>query len=934
MSGFKDTELEAAVDAVALGDVTPKRDALGTVDVDTAFSQTMELAGAALARDSDGVFYLVSLAANLSSQKVTAARTALEDLIELVQDSGRFTHPVDNLSSLHDAVFAIERMDDVRTNKGAIPSAQSTAFDEAVDNFTQRSLAPNIRSGGQLRRSPPEARAGLPAGLAGVKSAHAPILADVTRILGMLTVFKSLDLGLLGAKTTLRKARISLVGLKKSYEEAETPDAQVALSRDAFLKLQAAKAAGASLLTARDPELPRLQGTSANTYRASVSAAAKKATAAQVTGTTSAPFGVTTLAKDLSLVINGTPAVRSLTPPDLPYLENGGPGPYDIHAAQKANLTGTAAGPFTVLALDGPFEIYVDGTRFTTTVPTGAATLGQMLSYLGNSVDKDGNYLSTVLTVLGATGDKVRLEHKTLGDGEILIGAGALNAVIGFSDDQTSESGSTTRGVDANNKLRFLLDKMTPVEITLTTSTTKTPMGLAEEIDNGHASLRALNTGSPERVKVWSTTPGAAGAVELAPTTAVHDEAMTAVGFVTDDARGKDMDGQELLRQIKPLSGAAPTLSQEVVAQGPGGTALKVGSAYQLRIQKGSGAQALDTLLLSAGENKGNYSITAVTQDATYDYLTVNRPFLEVSPSTAADNQEWTVRRDALTLVSTATDLSSSIGVLAASANSVVGLSVGTVRGTVSRLTFVNTSTGKPVILAPFYVEVTDTITLKGPTRTSVHTVTEVGDSYVEVTPEVSNDALAHLFIIESAGLAAWRILKAALTTWSTSLSASTFATSLDEVDRQVGRLVDNKQPDPGAVLGATTVLQELDALYTTLQAALVMQIPVNQNVDSILKFLKEKGMDRAYDLLVSGKLADFFQISRDGSSYEGQYAAAAKALVQNDLPASRESDHDDQYEEGEATTTDANVDFSDQDDETDLMVGDDYPDEEDWAGG
>ena len=60
---------------------------------------------------------------------------------------------------------------------------------------------------------------------------------------------------------------------------------------------------------------------------------------------------------------------------------------------------------------------------------------------------------------------------------------------------------------------------------------------------------------------------------------------------------------------------------------------------------------------------------------------------------------------------------------------------------------------------------------------------------------------------------------------------------------------------------------------------------PVEPSVDALLVSFRDKGSDRAIDLLLEGQFAEFFGLDVTGTSYSGALMQKASALAMNDLP-------------------------------------------------
>lgn len=82
----------------------------------------------------------------------------------------------------------------------------------------------------------------------------------------------------------------------------------------------------------------------------------------------------------------------------------------------------------------------------------------------------------------------------------------------------------------------------------------------------------------------------------------------------------------------------------------------------------------------------------------------------------------------------------------------------------------------------------------------------------------------------------------------------------------------------------------EAATLEAALEGYVVELVP---EVDTLLKTFKEKGSDRAIDLLTEGRFTTFFGLSLDGASYAGDMQEKMRLVARQDLPV-RKVDRDD----------------------------------------
>lgn len=134
-----------------------------------------------------------------------------------------------------------------------------------------------------------------------------------------------------------------------------------------------------------------------------------------------------------------------------------------------------------------------------------------------------------------------------------------------------------------------------------------------------------------------------------------------------------------------------------------------------------------------------------------------------------------------------------------------------------------------------------------------------------------------------------YEILCEALGTWLGGPSA--LANYPARLNQAMNPLLTSERPSPLALGQAASVLDELttglEALGEALRAYAASTEPVPA-VDALLTAFREKGSDRAIDLLVGAQFQAFFALTEDGASYAGAFQAAVRDVAREDLPVRR----------------------------------------------
>lgn len=128
-----------------------------------------------------------------------------------------------------------------------------------------------------------------------------------------------------------------------------------------------------------------------------------------------------------------------------------------------------------------------------------------------------------------------------------------------------------------------------------------------------------------------------------------------------------------------------------------------------------------------------------------------------------------------------------------------------------------------------------------------------------------------------------YEIFSASLTTWLNDLDLDTDFMNLT---RALNVLIVNTNPTASQVNAAKVELTNLNNLLLDLSIILATyEAPVVSQVDALVKSFREKGADRAADILLSCRFSDFFGLTQDGSGYTSYVQSAIKDVANNDLP-------------------------------------------------
>lgn len=956
MSNFTDQELETVVSSYVRGETKTRRADLGQLDVSYAFNEVKQFIASTLVHDPSAIFYLLSLAANKVRQDITQALVYLDDIKTAIEEMGRSTVKVTNTNLLEDAAAALLEVDRLLNDKNVIVQRGISRFSSALQRFTSSSLTPNIREETGLGfpntykvvRPPQKAQEVISTNISLLRDLHIIILEEVNQLSNAMEEFIAENLTLTAIQTSVNSVRTDLRKLKNEFDAASTDDEAISLTKDAYLRITAGEAVITNLSEISDPREPRMQGLTTTSDRAQAAFGSDSiGTPAEVILTRSAPWLISPTSNQIILAVDGGSDITINLPVDeIANIEGSKDEPFDIHTAQAANITSSSSGPYTTPAApNNVFDVYVDGVGYRVTLTPGAISTSA-LAVLINGATKIDSSPGTFDDVATATdsGGYIKLTHDTIGIGDIVIGEqDALNTALGFVSGQDSDDLSSTRGIFANNVIKFLVNYDIEVEAILTVGAARTASQIAADItsiyiDAAAVTIPVLPSGSITVVQVKSKVYGASGAISFYPTTSVHEATMDTLGFYEIQAdRGGNI---ELYNVVEAINNDAPSVDVVITETeqqyGIDGEARKVSSVYYLDVGPIGTIDTLkvevgDSLQIEFGQNVGWYRVVAITtlDGGTRDAIQVERPFPTVTVP-QSEGQIWSVHKRIFTLKSKTTGLLSKLEIKAGSANTELGLSVDTLYGYVSGVKVLEA--GKSLSFLRNDVRANDLIIIGSGGSITSHTVTNITeDGYqIEVTPYVKNDVISQLYTIKGEGNVAYELFIDDLESALIDLSNGHFSTNILFLERTLNPLLVNKNPSAALIADAQTVADDLTDIYSNLEQMLTAFVvtPVNR-IDSLLNMLIERGLDRAYDLLLLGRIQDFFDLTKDSASYAGNVLEAMRLVTQNDLPLSRNSygEHVDSRLIASTSDPDANFDYSDQDYESSFVETDDILD-------
>lgn len=960
MAGYSTDEIEAAVTKFVKSTIKTKRDPLGPVDMGSAFGDVIQLFSSTLLFDPNAIFYVIYLATNKLNVSVTQALEYIADLETAVNEVTKKTKEVTNQDLLGDASAALLEVDSILTTNQAISNPAFERYKTALNNFTTKDLAPNIRTGTDIVRPPPLARSDSFSNLQLLDALYADILTNLAQVRLMLSEFNTLNLAVLTIQSTVRQARYDLDDLQTYFNSSVTAAEKIAKCREAYLRLTSGKAVLTNLTTVTDPQSPRMSSTATSLAQAAAAVSPGEMTGASVTCTRSAPWAITSGVNDqLSIKEDDAlaPTVYTLVPPEYPSVETSIYGTipvasFDIVPAQYGEIVATNAAPYTIVGGNDWLVIHVTDANGVSQEYNGQltagvyATVADLITEITAKVKLNGvgPSISTVTSLHGTSWLNIQQllagDDRSITVGQKISGWGVIdaNAAIGLTPGAVGAGRYASNGfqLDGGNVATLpTLPNATTLAAFMTSYNHGTyPPGTYD----GQVITRTVNGTPRDFVRIRKKVSGATSLRITAPTGADRDRTLRAYAALglyegeTDTSAG--MSAAEVASVLNAGGKVSATTVLTNFASGETGI---IKSVTAMDVPTGAFDTAIDhvgdQLLLKTGENSGYHRITAVVVGGGGISIAVDPATPFTYSGSWIPDQSWSIVRELMQVDSLKTDLTSQLTFNAASANATLGFTAGATYGTTTGFKVYDSATGKFQSFSQADVVQKDIVARYTPTKVT-HTVSYVSADglQLELTPPLPNNLTGMQFDITSAAAMAFSGFYTEMAVWDGLLAASNYKTDISELMRVMNPILYNARPTQAQRTDALAALTELGDLLDALSGALVSFVvaPVPR-IDAALKMLQERALDRAYDMILSGYVAQFFDMDMDDASRSAYMLKTMRVTVQNDLPQSRVDEFGDDTSLSQSwEDSDPNYDVSDRDqDENVAILGEvaEYPD-------
>lgn len=865
MANYTDTEIQGVVDQLVRSTIRRPYDTLGVRRTDVTFSDLQESAAGVLLLYPRGPYYL----AYLSGQRLKEAVNQLQSLVSSVLDSlgalRRRTLPVRDISSLVNAKTALFELEGAvsqpKPPKSVAKIPAYVRFNTNVDRFLA-AAGGNIKQNGAIVSTPEEARMNLPGQVTALKAGYLEMVRKARLLAGCLLDYNSLGLAQLLSAGVVSRAR-TLLAARADQLAGLNEEARLAYLRQTVLELLGMKSVvktfGAFAGLGTDGGATGLLTAFADTARPGLPAqieVASEGALALVPGTDiPSSSNVLTVWVD-GAPTGGPPTTQFFLPTSLfPKVEGLNPGPFTISLGKNDQLS---------FLLDGVTTVSVPITVGSRTAAQVAADFTAGLSAYGfqgeayfSPLMYDGQVVSlgnTFTLAFGAfppgsvnVSDQVDIyfgpdASSTRNVTSVITGGGAITGIVVDGAPLSNSSLNRIRYGSPNRRVRVLpIDRKAAV---LAKRTLQVKMPTAVERDAGitfgiYGELYGKGTGTDAKV--------------------VSD-------YVSQNSRSVD----------------AVTV-QHVIFTGTMTT--DPSDAQGLLCASTAGLAADMPIIVPSGVNGGKYYIDSVVS-LTKVKLRSGMPQYRDSFNQGVSMDSVTVGFDHYIIRSKTTGLSSSLALTGPTTGGATTALQGPQVGQTPYLTFPNVSKlvseGDQIqsyITSPATPDATRTVLQVFPDDVVLV------DVPIDMTSSISFTSPTIPFVRLVLGHAQdFQTFSAALLQNIT--TDQLIGVFFENLNGLINPLRVNKNPDDSSIGSAEAAVRSINTLTSALLTAIANYQPAHvPEVDHLIRAFKEKGADRATDLLLEGQFSIFFGLTQEGVSYAGAMQAAVRDVARLDLP-------------------------------------------------
>lgn len=331
-------EINATVEKIVRTSIRRQYGALGNRRTDFTFNDLQDAAAGVFIIKPKAPFYVAKLSADKLVAYLETTINQVSYLIELVEGTGRYVNNIENISSLANARSALVALESATSNRTYsfsrvedIPAFQR--FDANIQRFLNES-SKNIRSGGDLVRTPDEARKLLGSAFTQLETYHTEVVRKTTLLAGAMEDYNSMSLPQTLAGNIISNSR-SL--LDDKYEELSflTPKQRLEKLREVTLDILATRATVRGFGSLNAPTLFYILDGEANVY----ADATYQALPANISSEYYGPYPITDTQYELRFTAEGDVITLPVQGSFVPKFESVITETYDIGDPNTGGIT-------------------------------------------------------------------------------------------------------------------------------------------------------------------------------------------------------------------------------------------------------------------------------------------------------------------------------------------------------------------------------------------------------------------------------------------------------------------------------------------------------------------------------------------------------------------------------------------------------------------
>lgn len=862
MANYTQDEIQAVVEQLVRSSIRRPYDTLGVRRNDITFNDIQEATAGVLLLFPKSPFYLAFLSGGRLKEVLAEEQAARQNILDALAVLRRRSLPVRDVSSLANAKAALFELEGAVTStnppKDVTKIPAYVRFNSNITRFLD-AVGNNVKKDGKIVQTPEQSRGALPGLIEVWKTKLTDALERANYLANALNNYNSMGLPQILAGGVVQRSRALLDARVTSLESMT--EAQ----RNEVLRQTVLEVLGVKAVVTKFGAFP---GLSAST---------------SISGTLS-PFADATRPANPASALVPINGLFALVPGDDPVTStnildvwlNGAPtsGTPSLElflpTSQYPKIDGNNIGPFTFSAgYNDTIKFLVDGTTtITVNFPAGIQPYSTVVSTLQAALAPQG---------FTAEGYFFPLMY----DGPVNISGNNVSPIYGAFP---------TGSVNVGDEVDFYYG-VNAIQTRVVTSV-NTSGGAVVSIDVNGAPLTASTTdriryGSPSRkLRVLPIDKRAATAnkrtIQVKQPTAVERQCGMTLGFYGElIGKGRGWDVQPISDFIRKNNSVCTSSTEVDVFLSDVTITTDPSDGFGLLLPDTTGVQPGMVVVIPSGINAGKSVIESV-DSSTKVKIRQLLPQYKTEYSVGLTIPGCTVGFDQYRITSNSTLLTSKVEAHAPIQNGFYTNVVATASSTY--LTFPGAS--KQLVVGDF-VELYEVDTLS-PSRV-LNVLNVYGDDVFRVDGAVSTS-----FDLTSGTVPYARILKGHIADFDTlsqslldqtSKSDANLSRYFSDLNRYINPLLVNTNPTDSNIASAENRVDDMGNIMSAIGSAVDAYDPeVVPEMDQLVRGLKEKGADRAVDILLQGRFTDFFGLEIAQTSYAGALQEAVRMVSMNDL--------------------------------------------------